>query len=95
MEVTEVIVYSIRKEHKERTEEILKELHQIVNAMEGLLSLETFKACNEPDTLMDFIRWDSMESVNAAKELFRSLPAYGKIAGYFEEMEYFKQFHKY
>ncbi|MGB3467937.1 MAG: antibiotic biosynthesis monooxygenase [Cyclobacteriaceae bacterium] len=95
MEVTEVIVYSIKEAHKDQTGQILKELHEIVDKMEGMISQSTFSACDDPEKFMDFIRWKSSEDVENAKNIFESEPAYAKIMSYFDEMEYFKQFYDY
>ena len=95
MEVTELMIYKIKEKHRDNSKEILMDLRTVVNKIKGLKSIKSYNGCNDENQLMDLVVWESIEAANNSKEQFHSDPDYEKIAGYFEEMEYFNQFYSY
>ncbi|MEL6562622.1 MAG: hypothetical protein AAFQ94_30920 [Bacteroidota bacterium] len=95
MEVTELMIYKIKEKHRGNTKDILTDLRTVVNKIEGLKSIKSYSGCNDKDQLMDLVIWESIEAANNSKEQFHSDPDYERIAGYFDEMDYFNQFYAY
>lgn len=95
MEVTEVIIYTIKKEHRANTSQILTDLRKVVKDIKGFKTIKSFNACNDESKLMDLVSWKSLEDAKNAKEAFEANPEYGRIASYFEDMEYFNQFYSF
>ncbi len=95
MEVTEVIIYTIKKEHRKNTEQILTALRTVVKEIKGFKDIKSFNGCNDETKLMDLVIWESLEDANNSKDIFRANQEYARISSYFDEMEYFNQFYSY
>lgn len=95
MEVTEVIIYKIKEQHRADTKKILTDLRAIVKEIDGFKSIQSFNGCNDASQLMDLVCWKSLEAANNSKDAFRANSEYNSISSYFDEMSYFNQFYSY
>lgn len=95
MEVTEVIIYKIKEQHRAETKAILTDLRAIVKTIDGFKSIQSFNGCSDESQLMDLVCWNSLEAANNSKDTFKANPKYNRIASYFDEMSYFNQFYSY
>ena len=92
MEVTEVVIYTLKEEYREQTKQVLTELRNLVQEMDGLKSIKSFHSCNEAHKLMDHVTWASEEDAKKAVDAFKTLPQYGEIVSKFEETIHFDQY---
>lgn len=95
MEVKEVIIYTIKEAHRNKSKEILTELRERVRHLSGFKDIVSYHSVEHPEKMMDHVTWASIEDARGAVETFKNDPDYGRIASNFDETIHFDHYYFY
>ena len=90
--VKELVVYTIKPEFSDEVETIQNIVKECVSTFKGFVSIESYQSTSSETTLMDWLNWESIEDAQSAQKQFETLPKYGQLMSYLEDMKFADHF---